>query len=102
MRLDPLKTKKLPPHHPPPPCSRRTMLFLLLPSRKKGSMFSTDNIVHMYTQTCVPYLCLDSLPINLDASCGKLHANRRLGLEVELVACEPREEIGFTHSRITY
>lgn len=41
--------------------------------------------------TSVPDLCLDSLAVNVDAPRRKLDTNSRLGLEVELVTCETRE-----------
>ena len=52
--------------------------------------------------TCVPYLCLDGLPVHLDTSGAKFHTNCWPGLKIELVACKLREEIGFTYSRIPF
>lgn len=43
--------------------------------------------------TSVPDLRLDRLAVNVDRPCGELDADRRLGLEVELVACESREHL---------
>ena len=57
----------------------------------------SDTYIHTYRQTyipnysgtCVPDLSLNGLSVDLDASGGKLHADGGLGLQVELVACEP-------------
>lgn len=45
---------------------------------------------------CVPNLCLDRLGVHLDGACRELDANGRLGVEVELVAGEPAQQVGFT------
>ena len=50
--------------------------------------------------TCVPNLRLDDLGIVLDAACGKLDTDGRLGVEVELVASEPAQQVGLAHARI--
>lgn len=49
----------------------------------------------------VPNLCLDSLRVDLDASRGELYADGGLGVEVELVAREPAEQVGFTDARVS-
>ena len=43
--------------------------------------------------TCVPDLCLDSFSINLYTSGSEFYSNGGLRLQIELVSCEPREEI---------
>jgi hypothetical protein len=43
----------------------------------------------------VPYLGLDDLVVDSDAPGGELDPNGGLGLEAELVAREPREQVGF-------
>lgn len=52
-------------------------------------------------QTCVPNLSLDGFALVLDAACGKLDADGRLGLEVKLIASEPRQQIGLANPRVT-
>mmetsp|Transcript_40997 Transcript_40997/g.131083 ORF Transcript_40997/g.131083 Transcript_40997/m.131083 type:complete len:213 (+) Transcript_40997:451-1089(+) len=49
----------------------------------------------------VPDLRLDSLPVDLNAPGGELHADGGLGLEAELVAREPREEVRFPDPRVS-
>jgi hypothetical protein len=46
---------------------------------------------------CVPDLSLDRLGVNLDGTRGELDADGRLGVEVELVAREAAEQVGFTN-----
>jgi len=48
----------------------------------------------------VPDLGLDGLALGLDGLGGELDADGRLGLEVELVAGEPREEVGLTDTGV--
>lgn len=50
----------------------------------------------------VPDLRLDGFGIDLDGPCCEFDADGGLGVEVELVAGEAREEVGFTNSRISY
>ena len=49
------------------------------------------SFVCRFQRTSVPNLGLDSLSINVDAPGGELDTDSRLGLEVELVASETRE-----------
>lgn len=50
---------------------------------------------------CVPNLRLDGLCVDLDGPCGKLDANGRLGVEVELVAGKTTQKVGFTDTRVS-
>jgi hypothetical protein len=50
---------------------------------------------------CVPDLCLDGLGVDLDRSCGKLDADRRLGVQVELISGESTEQVGLSDARIS-
>lgn len=45
---------------------------------------------------CVPDLCLNRLGVHLDGAGRELDADSRLGVEVELVAGEPAQQVGFT------
>jgi len=49
----------------------------------------------------IPDLCLDGLRIDLDGSSGKLYADGGLGIQVELIASETAQEVGFTNARIS-
>ena len=44
----------------------------------------------------IPDLRLNCLRIDLDRAGSKLDADGRLGVEVELVACESAQQVGFT------
>ena len=48
----------------------------------------------------VPDLRLDGLPLHLDAACGKLHPDRALALQVELVSGEAGQKVALAHTRI--
>jgi len=48
----------------------------------------------------VPNLRLDRLLVHLDAARGKLDTNRRLWLQVELVARESRQQIALADARV--
>jgi hypothetical protein len=50
---------------------------------------------------CVPNLRLDRLCIDLDAPGRKLDADGRLGVEVELVAGESAQQVGFSDARVS-
>lgn len=50
---------------------------------------------------CVPDLGFDRLGVDLDAACRELDADGRLGVEVELVACEAAQQVGFTDPGIS-
>lgn len=54
-----------------------------------------------FLPSCVPDLRLDRLCINLDAPGRKLDTDGRLGVEVELVAGESAQQVGFTDSRVS-
>jgi len=54
-----------------------------------------DSTVSLLARS-VPDLRLDCLSINLDRSGSELDTDGRLGVEVELVACESTQQIGFT------
>ena len=49
----------------------------------------------------IPDLSLDGLGVDLDAAGRKLDTNGRLAVEVELIACKPREQIGLSDTRIS-
>lgn len=49
----------------------------------------------------VPDLSLDGLCVDLDAAGGELNANGRLGVEVELVASETAQKVGFTDAGVS-
>lgn len=52
--------------------------------------------------TCrVPDLCLNCLRIYLDAPGRKLNANSGLRIEIEFIARESTQEVGFTNSRVS-
>ena len=44
----------------------------------------------------IPDLCFDGLVVYLDASGCKFDANGGLAVEVEFIAGEPREQVGFS------
>ena len=50
---------------------------------------------------CVPYLCLDGLGVYLDGSCSEFDANRGFRIEIELIACEPTKQVGFTDAGVS-
>ena len=50
---------------------------------------------------CVPYLSLDCLPVNLNASCCKLYSNGAFALQVKLIASESRQEVTLAYSRVS-
>lgn len=53
--------------------------------------------------TCrVPDLGLDGLVVDLDATGGKFDADGGLAVEIELVACESREQVGLSNTRVSY
>lgn len=49
----------------------------------------------------IPDLSLDGLVVDLDAASGKLDADSGLAVEVEFVAGETREQVGFTNTRVS-
>ena len=49
-----------------------------------------------FLASSVPNVSLDDLAINI-----RTLPNSRLGLQIKLVLCEPREQVGFSHTRIT-
>jgi len=49
----------------------------------------------------IPDLGLDGLGVNLDGSGSEFDADGRLGIEVELVAREPAQQVGFTDTRVS-
>ena len=52
--------------------------------------------------TGIPNLCLYHLPINGNTLGGKLHTDGCLRIDVELVLCVSRKDVGLSNSRITY
>ncbi|KAH9845230.1 methionine import ATP-binding protein MetN 1 [Teratosphaeria destructans] len=50
----------------------------------------------------IPDLCLDGFGVNLNAAGRELDADGGFAVEVEFVAGEPREQIGFTDARVAY
>lgn len=52
--------------------------------------------------TCgIPDLCLDGLGVDLDRSSRELHTDGRLVVQVELVAGETTQEVGFTNTGVS-
>lgn len=51
--------------------------------------------------SCVPDLRLDGLGVYGDGSCCELDTDGRLGIEIELIACETAEKVGFTNARVS-
>ena len=49
----------------------------------------------------VPNLGLDDLAIDIQAPSGELDPDGGLGLEAELVASEPGEQVGLAHTRVS-
>lgn len=49
----------------------------------------------------VPDLSLDCLALYLDAASGKLHPDGALALQVELISCEPGQQVALPHSRVS-
>lgn len=46
----------------------------------------------------VPDLCLDGLPLHLDAPCCKLYPDCALALQVELVSGEAGQKVALAHT----
>ena len=72
----------------PCPCPCRIVRFSLRAHKRAG------------VRTSVPNLGLDGFAVDLDRACRKLDADGRLGLEVELVPCEPRQQVGLADARV--
>ena len=49
----------------------------------------------------IPNLRLDRLRIYLDRPSSELYTNGGLGVEVELIACESTQKVGFTNARVS-
>lgn len=49
----------------------------------------------------VPNLCLDGLGVDLDGAGGKLDADGRLGVYVELIPGETTEQVGLSDARVS-
>lgn len=49
----------------------------------------------------IPDLSFDGLSVDLDRSSREFNTDRRLGIEVELVAGETAQEVGFTNARVS-
>jgi hypothetical protein len=49
----------------------------------------------------IPDLRFDGLSVDLDRASRKLDTNCRLGVEVELVAGESAQQVGFTNARVS-
>lgn len=83
-----------------PPCDVLVGLVLADVVDKQGSYGAAvvgrcDGAVSLLAR-CIPNLCLDRLGVHLDGAGGELDADGRLGVEVELVAGEPAQQVGFT------
>ncbi|RUP44308.1 hypothetical protein BC936DRAFT_149651 [Jimgerdemannia flammicorona] len=57
--------------------------------------------VEVSKRTSIPNLGLDSLVVDLDGTGRKFDTDGRFGLEVELITGEPREQVGFTDTRVS-
>ncbi|GAV61051.1 hypothetical protein CFOL_v3_04579, partial [Cephalotus follicularis] len=53
-----------------------------------------------FLSSSVPNLSLDDLAIDSQALSSKLNPNSRLRLQIKLILCKPREQVGFTHTRV--
>jgi hypothetical protein len=51
--------------------------------------------------SCVPNLSLDGFCVHLNGSGSEFDADGRLGVQVELVASESAQKIGFTDARVS-
>lgn len=49
----------------------------------------------------IPNLRLDGLCVHLDGARGKFDTDGRFGVEVELVASESTQKVGFTDARVS-
>jgi hypothetical protein len=49
----------------------------------------------------IPDLSLDGFGVDLDGAGGELDTDGRLGVEVELVASESAQQVGFTNARVS-
>lgn len=54
-----------------------------------------------FLTSSIPDLCLDSLGVDLDGARGEFDADGGLGIEVELVASESAEKVGFTNTGVS-
>ena len=54
-----------------------------------------------FLSSCVPDLSLYRLAVHLDAAGGKLHPDGALALQVELISCEPGQQVTLPHSRVS-
>lgn len=59
-----------------------------------------DGTVAFLTRS-IPNLSLDRLGIDLDGTSRKLNTDRGLGVQVELVASEPAQQIGLANARVS-
>ena len=59
-----------------------------------------DGTVALLTSS-IPNLCLDSLRVYLNRTCRKLHTDRGLGVQVELIAGETTQQVGFTNTGVS-
>jgi hypothetical protein len=50
----------------------------------------------------VPDLCFDGLAVYLDTTCCEFYADGRFAVQVEFVAREAGEEVGFADARVAY
>jgi len=83
-----------------PPCDVLVGLVLADIVDEQGSHGATvvgrcDGAVALLA-SCVPNLRLDRLGVHLDRTGSELDADGRLGVEVELVAGESAQQVGFT------
>lgn len=54
-----------------------------------------------FLPSSIPDLCLDGLRVDLDRTSRKFHADGGLGVQVELVAGETTQQVGFTDTRVS-
>ena len=88
-----------------PPCDVLVCLVLADVVHKESSYSASvvcrcDRPVSLLS-SCVPDLRLDSLCVNLNWSGCELYTDGWFRVEVELVACESAQKVGFTNTRIS-
>ena len=62
----------------------------------------SDHFAERFLSSCVPDLRLDGLAVNLDAAGREFDTDGGFAVEVEFVAGEAREQVGFADARVAY
>lgn len=66
-----------------------------------ASVVRRGNCTVSFLTSSIPNLCLDSLGVNLNGARGEFDTDGGLGVEVELVAGESTEKVGFTNTGVS-